>query len=163
MPPLKIKKKILALEAEVQCLEKNKKNNNKGKEKGKDTKGEDKKRKADPNWAWKKVAPKDGQSKTKKHNDKIYHWCPHHELWCLHKPDECKKKQNKDKDKKTNPTKPILLLPITMSHLLTLIKTLPMLLRLEHSSEGLARDMRTISAGHSSTYYTMLSTTSPWS
>ena len=46
----------------------------------------------DPKYAWKKVPPESGKPTTITKNKKEYHWCPHHKLWCLHKPDECKLK-----------------------------------------------------------------------
>ena len=50
-------------------------------------------------WAWKKVAPKPGQSTTKIFNNTKYYWCEGHKLWCLTKHDAstCKYlKSNKD-------------------------------------------------------------------
>jgi hypothetical protein len=30
--------------------------------------------------------------------DKTFHWCPHHVMWCIHKPAECTmKKESKQK------------------------------------------------------------------
>jgi hypothetical protein len=49
------------------------KNKGKGKGKGKESK-----------WAWKKVAPKENESKTKKFNDYMYHWCETHKAWGMH-------------------------------------------------------------------------------
>ena len=49
-------------------------------------------------WAWKDVAPKDGEDQTKqvkvKGKKKTYHWCPNHKQWTLHKPSECKAKDD---------------------------------------------------------------------
>ena len=57
--------------------------------------------------AWKDVAPKEGEEQTKevkvKGKKKTYHWCPNHKQWTLHKPSECKAKddmQEQDKEKK---------------------------------------------------------------
>jgi hypothetical protein len=36
--------------------------------------------------------PADGQPKTKKVNNKTYHWCPNHQSWTIHTPAECKGK-----------------------------------------------------------------------
>ena len=47
--------------------------------------------------AWKLVPPKPGETQTKSVNEKTYHWCPHHKMWTLHKPSECKL-QDKPKD-----------------------------------------------------------------
>ena len=49
--------------------------------------------------AWKKVAPKSGESKTKTKDNKTWHWCIHHLAWCLHSSDECRK--GKDTQKPT--------------------------------------------------------------
>jgi hypothetical protein len=40
---------------------------------------------------WKKTAPKAGESKTIKKDNKTWHWCIHHIAWCLHSSDECRK------------------------------------------------------------------------
>lgn len=44
-------------------------------------------------WRWKRVQPGDAEAKTKKFKGKTYHWCPNHNIWCLHKASECKLKQ----------------------------------------------------------------------
>jgi hypothetical protein len=46
-------------------------------------------RKDDGSFAWKGVAPKEGDSTTKVVKGKTYHWCTHHAnpLWSLHNPD----------------------------------------------------------------------------
>jgi hypothetical protein len=46
-------------------------------------------RKDDGAFAWKGVAPKDGEPKSKVVKGKTYHWCHHHAnpLWALHNPD----------------------------------------------------------------------------
>ena len=41
--------------------------------------------------AWKKVAPKSGESNTKKRDNKTWFWCIHHLAWCLHTPEDCRK------------------------------------------------------------------------
>ena len=41
--------------------------------------------------AWKKVAPKSGESNTKKQDNKTWFWYIHHLAWCLHMPDDCRK------------------------------------------------------------------------
>jgi hypothetical protein len=43
-------------------------------------------------WAWKKIPPRPGEPRTKKFKGKTYYWCTNHQLWCLHKPSECKLK-----------------------------------------------------------------------
>ena len=56
------------------------------------TKGKDRKYPA-----WKYVAPSSGDKQTKEVGNKTYHWCPHHKLWSLHKPTECRlAKSNSD-------------------------------------------------------------------
>jgi hypothetical protein len=39
--------------------------------------------------AWKAVAPKTGSPGSKTVGKTIYHWCPHHGFWTVHKPSEC--------------------------------------------------------------------------
>jgi hypothetical protein len=39
---------------------------------------------------WKKVQPKDGESKHKQVDDKDFYWCTKHKAWTRHKPEECK-------------------------------------------------------------------------
>jgi hypothetical protein len=41
----------------------------------------------DKKWAWKLKAPKEKDPKTKKVDDKTYHWCPNHSAWTLHNTD----------------------------------------------------------------------------
>ena len=65
------------------------KKQDKGRNKAKQEKGKNK-GKNDKKWAWKTVAPKNGEA-TKKFGGKDYHWCPHHEAWTLHTPEECNK------------------------------------------------------------------------
>ena len=43
-------------------------------------------------WAWKKIPPNDKDPKTKKKNNKTYHWCFNHQMWTLHTLAECKRK-----------------------------------------------------------------------
>ena len=51
---------------------------------------------------WKKVPPKEGEPKTKQKNGKTYYWCEDHQLWCLHKPEDCTLKQQREKDSDDN-------------------------------------------------------------
>ena len=92
---------IIALQAQVKKLANNA---SKGKGKGakatpKATKGSasskkqgqdqtkaEKNRKPD----WMLVKPSEGQPKTKKVNNKTYHWCPNHQSWTIHTPADCK-------------------------------------------------------------------------
>jgi hypothetical protein len=39
--------------------------------------------------AWKRVPPKEGEPKEKKHGDYTFHWCEHHMAWTIHKPEAC--------------------------------------------------------------------------
>ena len=53
---------------------------------------------ADQSWKW--VAPKSGESKTKVHKDRTFHWCLNHQhrdtkkkgMWVSHEPSKCKAK-----------------------------------------------------------------------
>ena len=63
------------------------KDQNKNKTKNKKKNKTDK----DNKWAWKEVAPKNGE-KTKKYSGKTYYWCPNHNAWTLHTPEQCNKK-----------------------------------------------------------------------
>jgi len=44
-------------------------------------------------WAWKKVAPKSNESKTKRFNNRTYHWCGAHQAWTEHSENDCKLKK----------------------------------------------------------------------
>ena len=90
------KKKIEALNAEfVKLKDENLKLSKKIAKKAKDEKKtkKDNKKKDDNTWAWKEVAPKEGQKHTKKFKKKTYHWCPHHKLWTIHTPQQCEKNE----------------------------------------------------------------------
>jgi hypothetical protein len=52
--------------------------------------------------AWKKTAPKSGEPKTIKKDNKTRHWCIHHLAWCLHSSEECHKGKNIDKPPMSN-------------------------------------------------------------
>jgi hypothetical protein len=52
-------------------------------------------------WEWKRIPPRSGEPKTKKFKGKTYHWCTNHNLWCLHKPSECKLKSTKEEKPKS--------------------------------------------------------------
>ena len=46
--------------------------------------------------AWKLVAPKAGEPKTKVHSyGKTYHWCEDHMMWCIHTPDQCDERKRR--------------------------------------------------------------------
>jgi hypothetical protein len=38
------------------------------------------------------VQPAPGESKTKTFRKKTYHWCPNHEKWTIHTPEQCEGK-----------------------------------------------------------------------
>ena len=82
---------IIALQAQVKTLmaHKNKKSGDKDKKDKKkaDKKGDKKKKKEPP--AWTKVAPKDGEPKSKTVDDKTFYWCETHEAWVRHLPKDC--------------------------------------------------------------------------
>ena len=73
--PSREQQEILALTAKLETLTK--------KKKGKGNEETNKK------YEWKKVAPKDLQD-TKLKNGKKYHWGIKHQMWTLHKPEDCK-------------------------------------------------------------------------
>ena len=62
--------------------------NKPNKKKGKKKSNKKKEDKSSP-WAWKSVAPKLDEPKTKTVNGKVYHWCLHHKKWNIHSNDEC--------------------------------------------------------------------------
>ena len=87
---------IIALQAQIKHLVRtsNKEQEPRGKAK---IKAKDQ-RNIDP---WMKEPPKEGQKKTKTVNNRVFHWCQHHNLWTRHKPSECQKgntKPNPSKD-----------------------------------------------------------------
>ena len=102
--PTESEKKIVALTAQLQKLQKEKKswakkeNKNKNDKKEKGKKGDDKTNKV----KWWLQEPKSGEPKTMTKNKKEYHWCPNHEengKWVRHKPSDCNaKKDNKPKE-----------------------------------------------------------------
>jgi hypothetical protein len=98
--------KILALEAKIKSMENkskdkkaDKKDSKKGKDAGKKKEGKDGKAKKDkPKWM---TTPPTGDQKTKTVDGKKYHWCPAHEAWVIHTPQECRltKKNGKESGK----------------------------------------------------------------
>ena len=42
-----------------------------------------------PQYKWKLEDPKDREAQTKNMSNKNYHWCPHHEMWTYHNPENC--------------------------------------------------------------------------
>lgn len=102
--PTEDQKQIVALQATINSLKSNNGNNsqqtkkNKKKKKKKSDQDKDtesdadtkpKKKKSDDQWAWKKVKPQD-TSIPKVFNGKTYYWCPKHNAFTLHKPEECR-------------------------------------------------------------------------
>ena len=63
-------------------------------------------------WAWKKVPPKENESRSKKYNEKTYYWCKGHNVWCAtkHNATNCnllkniKSSDDKDADNNTSST-----------------------------------------------------------
>ena len=45
------------------------------------------------------VAPKSGEPTTKMQDGKTFHWCPHHSSWNIHKPEDCRKKEQTKPEK----------------------------------------------------------------
>ena len=88
----KIKDVNLKLARAFSKNDKSDKGSNDKKKKGKG-KGKGKGKSKENKWAWKKVAPKDNESKTKQFNDKSYHWCDTHLLWTEHHPNDCELKK----------------------------------------------------------------------
>ena len=74
---------------------------NKGRQKEKG-----KKKSSDNKWAWKKVPPKQGESRTKTVGLKTYNWCKDHMAWVCHDPAECdlrkKREAERQKENKTS-------------------------------------------------------------
>jgi len=97
--------KIIALEAQLKKMsnsnkgKKDNKNSNKPTERTSNT-SKPQKKKGKP--AWMTVKPKVGDSNQKTVQGKTYYWCPKHQSWGIHKPQECRGKggfQAKPKDK----------------------------------------------------------------
>ncbi len=106
--PTKEQEQILALSAEVKALQRSKTPAKAAPPKKKNLKGDrsnsnspqakpnkKKKGKTSPaieRDAWKLEKPLSPTQTTRKHNGKTYHWCPYHQKWTLHKPEECRLK-----------------------------------------------------------------------
>ena len=92
--PSEAEEKIIALEAEVKKLQSKKETSGKGKGKGKGDKKKDKKDKKEKfvKPAWTKVAPKEGEAKTKTVDGKEFNWCSTHQAWVRHKAEDCQGK-----------------------------------------------------------------------
>ncbi len=59
-------------------------------QKTKNTKNNSDRRRQKQDEAWKKVAPKSGEAKTMKKDNKTWNWCIHHLAWCLHTSNDCR-------------------------------------------------------------------------
>ena len=72
-----------------------------GKKSDKKKKKSSKKQKGKEMYAWKKVPPKNGET-TKVVDGETYYWCEDHQVWMLHKPEDCelRKKRLADDQKK---------------------------------------------------------------
>ena len=57
---------------------------------------ENKKKKSNKDFAWKKVPPKEGAKQTLEKDGKSYHWCPEHLAWCIHRPEDCELKKERE-------------------------------------------------------------------
>jgi hypothetical protein len=99
--------KIIALETKIKKMSKFTPIKKKGKDDVKTPKDKNKKKSGKfgkPSWV--KDSPKAGDPKTKSHNGKDYHWCPKHEAWGIHKPEDCEGVGIKREDLKQNKDKP---------------------------------------------------------
>ena len=45
-------------------------------------------------WVWKKIPPGENEPTHKVVNRRDYHWCTKHQAWTLHKPEECRLKDD---------------------------------------------------------------------
>lgn len=102
-------KKIVALEALVDKLSKKVSSKPKKDDGGSEKKAKSKNKKGKPKPEW-MTKPPSGASKTKTVDGKVYHWCPNHNAWVRHAPEDCKgvgtKKESSENqsDKKNDPT-----------------------------------------------------------
>lgn len=89
--PSEEEEKIIALEAEVKKLI-NKRDNTSKKtaNNNSNAKSTSKKGKTNTKPDWMLIPPKPNESKTKRVNDKEYHWCAKHNAWGRHKQAECR-------------------------------------------------------------------------
>ena len=84
---------LVALTAQLQQVQSKNRQLQK-KLKGDKPKGKDKaksnKANSDNKWAWKDRKPPAGSPHTKTFEGRDYHWCPFHEKWTIHKPEDCR-------------------------------------------------------------------------
>jgi hypothetical protein len=98
MQPDDDQRTILALQTQVQELRAKSKFSQ---PKGKHTNRRQTKESGSDEWAWKKIPPKEGESRIKVYKGKTYYWCRNHLQWVLHKPSECRlKSDNKSSESK---------------------------------------------------------------
>jgi hypothetical protein len=90
------KEQIVALTAELRSLQQKGRSGGKhGNKDGKDKKGKGKgngkgKKGKGKRPEWMTTPPATGEKHEKVVKDKTYYWCPNHEMWTVHKPDDCK-------------------------------------------------------------------------
>ena len=106
--PTEAEKKIVALTAQLEQLQKEKKNNlkkyKKEEKKSKNDKVTNKGK--DTKVKWWLIEPKTGEPKIMKKNNKDYHWCPNHEekgKWVRHHPKDCKLQKGGEAHEAKNP------------------------------------------------------------
>ena len=63
-------------------------------QKTKNSKNNSDRRRQKQDEAWKKVAPKSGEPKIVKKDNKTWNWCIHHLAWCLHTSNDCRKRKD---------------------------------------------------------------------
>jgi hypothetical protein len=85
--PTEADKKIIAPTAQVDALKKSKLTQSSN------TTG------SSNRWAWKAIRPKEREPKKKTVDCKTYHWCPTHEAWTIHSPEQCEGKRGGTKAK----------------------------------------------------------------
>jgi hypothetical protein len=72
--------KISALCAEIEAMKV---------ESSKDNRGKRPTQQRAEKYGWKKVAPSEGDPKTKQFEDQTYYWCTKHQAWTMHKDSKC--------------------------------------------------------------------------
>ena len=75
--------------------------------------GKKKKKREYPDWKLK--APADGEPKTKKVQERTYHWCKYHKMWTAHKESDCQKGSGNDQSNNNNSNQSRLQLNATMA------------------------------------------------
>ena len=89
--------KGLTRSSDSKYVNSSKKKGQKGSNERKKTSKKKKKLKDERDYASKKVPPKQHEGKQKVRDGKTYYWCDEHLAWCLHKPEECKLKEEREK------------------------------------------------------------------